>query len=598
MTISVVRLAVTGPEKPVAAVNFSPGANIVLGPSDTGKSYIVGCLKYALGSDTLPKEIPFASGYDRLALQFTATDGESYTIFRSLSGGESLFYVGCHDVPPKDINALKDRDINDFIVKLLGLEGKHVIISGSKKGNVTAGDLRQFSFFTEGETLGENSFLGSEVVNQTRRRSALFMMMTGMDDSAVVLGPNKDERLSAKGQVLGLDEAILALKSDLPEGFNVLEVQGAIERIDEQVKVNQALLHEHSAELNELRSKLSTVGKELLNLDNLRVAALETLDRFRLLDNKYQSDLERLQLIRAAASVFDAFAPQPCPLCHTPVIYQSKALDEQLPSAEQMALATNAEYQKIEALRLGLKAAMVDVETELASVEAHRRSLKLEQEQLARRHAEIVKRKDAPYTTELAVLTERHSAFVSQLKTYERLMGLIARRNNIELKTKKAKVEVKRNASKEVSALVDRIQDLLSIWGLDEAKQVSFDESSCDLRLMERPRLSYGKGKRAIFLAAYSIALMEHALHAGTPHFGLVVIDSPVLTYRDPKYGRSGEVISEKVADRFFNWMADWKGPGQLVVLENEEPHPDTLTRISHTIFVGPSAFGRWGFYP
>lgn len=91
---------------------------------------------------------------------------------------------------------------------------------------------------------------------------------------------------------------------------------------------------------------------------------------------------------------------------------------------------------------------------------------------------------------------------------------------------------------------------------------------------------------------------MELAVQAGNPHIGLVVIDSPVLTYRDPKYGSSGEIISEKVADKFFKWMAKWNGPGQLIVLENEEPEPDTLELIPHTVFVGPTGNGRRRFYP
>ena len=59
---------------------------------------------------------------------------------------------------------------------------------------------------------------------------------------------------------------------------------------------------------------------------------------------------------------------------------------------------------------------------------------------------------------------------------------------------------------------------ILNDWGLEEARQVSFDEATCDLRLLESPRTSYGKGKRAIFLTAFSIAVMEHALDIKSPH--------------------------------------------------------------------------------
>lgn len=204
----------------------------------------------------------------------------------------------------------------------------------------------------------------------------------------------------------------------------------------------------------------------------------------------------------------------------------------------------------------------------------------------------------APQSSDLVALTDRRSEYVSQLKTHERIQDLTVKRNTIEPRSKKTKIDITRNASDELSELVTRVQELLNSWGLEEARQVAFDESLCDLRIMERPRLSYGKGKRAIFLAAYSIALMERAVTAEAAHLGFVVIDSPVLTYRDPKCLSSDEGISDTVANRFFEWMATWKGPGQLIVLENEEPKQETLARIPRNVFVGPNVSGRRGFYP
>lgn len=600
MGIRAIRLAVTGPDKPIADIDFSPHSNLVLGPSDTGKSYVIGCLKYAFGSDKTPKQIKYASGYDRLSFQFATSDGQPYTIFRALSGGDSLFFKGCHDVPPSERQALNTHDVNDFVVNLLGLKNKQLVTAEGKKGNITAGDLRHFSLFTEADTLSETGYLGAEVVHKTRYKSAFFLMMTGVDDTAIVLGNNKDDRLREKGKLMGLEEAINSLQSELPEGFNEAEVRSLLEKVDKQINANQNLLREHSAELTKISSNMSAIGKKLFSQNGQKTSALEALERFRLLDNKYQSDLERLEMIRTAASVFDAFTLQPCALCNTPVLQQTKNKEEQLASAEQLATSANAEYVKIEALRLGLNAATMDIKAELVSVEDSINTLKAQQAQLAARHAEIVNQQQSPISHELATLTQMHSQYVSQLNTFEKMQQFVAKQKTIEPNTKRTKTVINRNASNEQSRIVGRVQAILNDWGLEEARQVSFDEAVCDLRLLESPRTSYGKGKRAIFLSAFSIAVMEHALDIKAPHLGLVVIDSPVLTYRDPKNRKMvvADVIPEKVADKFFNWMADWHGPGQLVILENEEPTNDVLSRIPHTLFVGPHGDGRRGFYP
>ncbi|MGD9950482.1 MAG: hypothetical protein AB7U29_18680 [Desulfobulbus sp.] len=264
-----------------------------------------------------------------------------------------------------------------------------------------------------------------------------------------------------------------------------------------------------------------------------------------------------------------------------------------------MAISANAEYHKIETLRHGLTAAAKDVEADLYSTEKHIKSMKDTQTRLASRHAEIVKEHKTPISHELAALTKQHSECVSYLKTSEKLQQFEAKRKSIEPNTKKTKINIVRSAIDEISSVVTRVQELLGIWGLEEARQVSFDEKTCDLRLLESPRTSYGKGKRAIFLTAYSVAVMEHALQINSPHLGFVAIDSPILTYRDPKHGKSAQdTIEVTVAEKFFEWMAAWQGPGQLIVLENEEPSDAMLNRIPHTLFVGPHSEGRRGFYP
>ena len=46
-----------------SAIDFDKGLNIIHGPSNTGKSYVIGCINFMFGSD----DIPFtksATGYD------------------------------------------------------------------------------------------------------------------------------------------------------------------------------------------------------------------------------------------------------------------------------------------------------------------------------------------------------------------------------------------------------------------------------------------------------------------------------------------------------------------------------------------------------
>ncbi len=82
------QLVVTGSGKPDATIDFRPGFNILTGPSNSGKSYIVECIDYALGAEMLPGEgIDEGKGYEVVFLEIITHSGTTYTLERSLVGG-------------------------------------------------------------------------------------------------------------------------------------------------------------------------------------------------------------------------------------------------------------------------------------------------------------------------------------------------------------------------------------------------------------------------------------------------------------------------------------------------------------------------------
>lgn len=89
-----------------------------------------------------------------------------------------------------------------------------------------------------------------------------------------------------------------------------------------------------------------------------------------------------------------------------------------------------------------------------------------------------------------------------------------------------------------------------------------------------------------------------------------ILIDSPVVTYKDPKHSKKkshendvnldGELLPEGVKDSFYSWLSTRKELGQVIVLENEEPIDQHKSQLSCTEFFGPYAIGnqRIGFFP
>lgn len=51
MSFYIEKLTVTGSGKTDSTIDLSNGVNIIYGPSNTGKTYIVKCIDYMFGSD-------------------------------------------------------------------------------------------------------------------------------------------------------------------------------------------------------------------------------------------------------------------------------------------------------------------------------------------------------------------------------------------------------------------------------------------------------------------------------------------------------------------------------------------------------------------
>ena len=107
---------------------------------------------------------------------------------------------------------------------------------------------------------------------------------------------------------------------------------------------------------------------------------------------------------------------------------------------------------------------------------------------------------------------------------------------------------------------------------------------------------------KAILHAAVNVALLIYCRERNLPHPGIVVLDTPLLTYREPLGSRHGELSVDEVelkrtglATHFYNHLASLEGLGQFVVIENADPPTDLDKTLPVQTF---TASGRYGFFP
>ncbi|NVI82409.1 hypothetical protein [Janthinobacterium sp. BJB401] len=597
MTVKLLSLVATGPNKPEARVNFRHPAMLVRGASDTGKSYIRDCLWYLLGGEKLPKKIPEAAGYDQLILEITTDDG-TYEVRRALAGGDSGLIKIDLDESGDPLREIVQEDISDFLVRQAGATGKQLLRSRSKRGSVTGGDLRHWCLLSQPTMISEDPTAGP-VNNATQRTGAFHMFLTGVDDSAIELVKTSKELDRIAGQIIGIEEALRRVRADLPSEQTKDEVASALERVDVALNAMTSHYEARASTLKNVRSDILRKSEELHQAVQDRNHSLSMIERFQLLNEKYKSDSERLGATWEGVAMFQALEEVPCPLCGTPAEVQIDPKHLRQGAQESYRKALKAELEKIVALRQGLGIALSRERERAGKLGQIVLGIRTELDAHEATEKERVNETRYEFSGDPKSLAVRRSELSEQLAKFGEEIQLMVELSRLTNAKKQKKVPLSRNVGDAANEVAAFAKAHLHSWGFTGIQSVSLDTDVCDLILDGRARLDFGAGKRAIFLTALTIAVMEHTVGKGYPHLGVVVIDSPLKSYADPKSKEQRDVEASTVTDRFYAWLSKWMGPGQLVILENQEIKGNSKTALNPLEFVGDSDDeGRRGFYP
>lgn len=601
MAIILRSLTVTGPGKPEAQIEFRYPATLVRGPSDTGKSYIRDCLWALLGGEKNPKKIPQAEAYDTMSLRLDVEGIDStvqmYEVKRAIAGGESAVsrLLENADLSVKEDS---DDDVGEFLVEKAGASGKQLLRSRSKKGGVTGGDLRHWFLLSQPAMISESPTFGDRT-NAVQRIAAFHLFISGTDDAAIELAKTGAEKYTLTGKLLGLEESLRRVKAELPHDKNREEITEALERVDEALSSVTIQYNQRLSNLKSLREDIYQSAGDIKKLRYELDRSRAMVDRFELLEKKYQSDSERLGATWEGISMFQAMDEVPCPLCGTPAESQLDPRHLEHKNQDGYRKALRAELDKISALRSGLIGALDEEKSRVEAAStllAEKESIFGLLEKKERRLSESTSLELGSDPKKLALRRSELSEWLSRFDEETRIQAEIDQLT----KSKAGKAApLNRNvgeASKKISSLA---KEYLHSWGFGNVDTVVLDTEACDLIINGRARLDFGAGKRSIFLAALVIAMMTHSLNEGHPHLGFVLIDSPLKAYADPKNQEGREVPVLTVTDRFYQWLSKWEGPGQLIILENQEIRAELKSSLSPIEFIGDAiGEGRRGFYP
>lgn len=592
MAIVLKQLKSVGPDRADAIIQFHEKRFLIRGPSDTGKSYIRDCLWYLLGGDKLPKTFPLAEGYQELQLSFQS-DGFEYEVRRALIGGQPAVYWKAAGSEEGQAFEALEQDLSELLVERSGAAGKQIIRSLSDRGPVTGDDVRHWSLWSQTAILSEVPTSGDGFA-ATKRIASFSLFLTGMDDAAVTLRKKTSEVDRIKGQLSSAEDALKRVQVGLPSDAKRNDVSDALDRVDEVLIAMSTQYEQRAVKLRDLRREIGDASDGLAKSTNAQNHAKSMIDRFELLEQKYSNDMERLGAANEGVAFFQELPSVPCPLCRTP----PDAQDLRPEAASKYRAAINAEAEKIRSLRAGLLVALAGERRRLQILQTAVGEFSTQFAALQSREALVLQGTRIEFSADPKQLAIRRSELSAQLSIFDEMERLRAEIDRLKKLKLRPKVQVNREGGTSGRSVADAARGYLEHWGFTDIENIGLDAEACDLTLNDRARLSFGAGRRALYLSALVIALMEHALEQGHPHLGVVVIDSPLKAYADPDSDEQHDVPLTTVTEKFYCWLASFAGRGQIIVLENERISAKVAGPLALIEFTGVPGAGRAGFYP
>lgn len=608
------KIMLRGPGKADAFVEFNSGANVLAGESDTGKSYLLSCLNFILGSDALDY-LKEGTPYTQLLVEFKNSQNEPLTFSRLRDDS----HLTVHRTPISAISGdgeivtavrkgkSKRADVTSVLFPFCGIpEAKVRRNAEGDTQRLTVRTLAPLFLIDEVSIIDKSSpVTGKRSYDETARKRTLSFILSGKDDAGVTAAKKNDVvKASLKAKIEVLTELLLPLETrfSTPRVVALSEetdtIESAIQNISKEIG-GIAIVEAG------IQQKTQETTKNSLKAHSQLIGIGELLSRYRLLDELYESDLHRLDFISEGSFYLSALQDVVCPVCDQviPSFGHSHDQDNDLDSVRNSALA---EAAKIQAHRSDLVEAISDLERRKFQAGQDKERLDGELQSL---QAEL-SNKIVPQLKTLAIrhqsLIQRRSELDIERSDRERLAALLKRRNEIQESLDSTGEPARKWDTLPPDALrkfCEEIESILEEWSWKGKRRVEFDEKTFDIVIDGQPRQSHGKGVRAVLYAAFAIGLLRFCAANKTPHPGLVVIDSPLTAYKKKKAASvsgSDDGVDPGVEAAFWKSLAKTPSDIQVIVLENKEPPEDIAEVIHYEWFAGSGALAgeRAGLIP
>ena len=589
MSFYIEKIIVTGSGKTDSIIELSNGVNIIYGPSNTGKTYIVKCIDYMFGSEREPIDI--STGYQYIKIIVRTQCG---TITMSRKIGENKIEVSSNDnnVPSgkyatKASRTNYDKTINSVWLSLIGINDLHLVISNEnyKKQILSWRTFSHMFMLTETKIISEYSaILSGRDTSNTAVIASLIFLLSGQDFAETETKDTKEIKEAKKNAVKAyinkelfrLSERNQELLDQLKENPNI-DIAVEIEKIMAEISTNEKRINSFIEENQKILAQLYEKNENLSECNVL-------LNRYDELTTQYDADLKRLNFIVDGEANLNASFSTHCPFCDGEVVVKKN---------QNYIDAAKSDYKKIKLQAKDLESASKELRSEKLSLEQEIGTLMAKKKSIE----ELIEKELKPQVFNLKEKLSAYKDAIECQKETDILKKLSEQKtaDMIENDTdeeSELKFKVKEHLDYSfINELSNGIKSFLENCNYDNLLSVIFDKADMDIVINGKKKSSNGKGYNAYFNSVVAIVLSRYMESKAKYSPDFLVLDSPILSLKEKETKKPSETMRNTL---FENIVDNQKGI-QTIVIENEIPEINYKdANIIH--FTKEKNNGRYGF--
>lgn len=596
------KLTVSGGGHKTTVIDFKPGLNFILGPSNTGKSLVMDCLDYAFGftpkKNRPSKIVDNNYGYERIALHLVTANG---TVILERKIGDTKISVSGTD-PTVDhgtysVGHKAKKNINAVYLHLLGIDEVHSVRSaekGSKTQDLTWRSMLHLFFIRQADVARESSaLLAPGSVGHTASAAVLLYLLTGQD--ANDLAADEDPKISEakKKALIGyiqekVDECSRrreALEETLSSS-NIKDPRSSVEQVRKEIAELQAQVDEATRESQQLMSQIYEWNGKLSESRTVG-------HNFAVLRQQYQSDIRRIGfIVDGAATVSPIRKKVKCPICgeETERVQDTSFID-----------ASAAELEKIKRHLSELSDAQHSVEHQQETIIATIRTLEekkktidtLISEQLQPRLSVFEEELEQQLslirlTSELAIVRQNETQYRSELFNKE---------------TEEASEPSKHNIYEDydydiIHGFEEKLREILQASKIGGAASARLNMENFDIEIGGfKKSVSMGGGFCGILNTITTLAMSGYLIDLDRNAPGFYAVDSSLTQLSEAEHKEQSDTIKQN----FIEYLIAKAHERQVIIVEQTKrmpfvPEENEEAGIHVVRFSRNKNEGRYGF--